>query len=239
MFFTDRHECKFVVTEARAAEVLRRVRPHVEPDEHARHSADHAYEIASLYLDDAFDSLYHETVEGRRDRFKLRVRSYAGLERDVFLEVKRRHDRVVQKLRCPVPRALLGAVLTGAIGAEGLPSRSRELAEFLRLASHLSARPRCTVRYRRQAFVCFEDRETRVTFDRQIAALPTDDYVVAHRDERYVPVAAGGVVLELKFTNRCPAWMAQTIRELQLPRRSFSKYCHAIDAIAGTRAMGA
>ena len=118
MTYQNRHECKFVVTERVAAEVLRSVRPHVEPDPFAATQPDHSYEIASLYLDDPFDSLYHETVDGRSERYKLRVRSYGTdhtrPERTVFLEVKRRHNSIVRKLRCSVPHSSLEGLLLGS-----------------------------------------------------------------------------------------------------------------------------
>lgn len=249
MPYSNRHECKFVVTEAVAADVLRSMRAHVAPDPFAALQPDHSYEIASLYLDDPFDSLYRETIEGRSQRFKLRVRSYGKgplhEQRIVFLEVKRRANRIVQKLRCPVPHDLLKGLLRGEnISRDAallqLPeSRRRALHEFLGLTAARGASPRCMVRYRRQAYVGCDDLATRVTFDRNLCTLATDVAGVHHRDPRYIPVQAGGVILELKFTDQSPPWMAAAIRRLQLRRRSFSKYCNSIDASRGKMDKGA
>ena len=240
MAYQNRHECKFVVTEAVAADVLRSVQPHVGPDPYAAAQPDHSYEIASLYLDDPFDTLYRETIEGCAERYKLRVRSYGddakNEARTVFLEVKRRYNSIVRKLRCPVPHDLLEGLLHGANithdeALSVLPDRYRPaLNEFLRLAAMRSARPRCTVRYRRQAYVGIDDLDTRVTFDRHLSTLPTESARVQHRDPCYIAVPTGGVILELKFTDRTPPWMAATIRKLELQRRSFSKYCSSVDA---------
>ena len=240
MAYQNRHECKFVVTEAVAADVLRSVQPHVGPDPYAAAQPDHSYEIASLYLDDPFDTLYRETVEGCAERYKLRVRSYGddakNEARTVFLEVKRRYNSIVRKLRCPVPHDLLEGLLHGANithdeALSVLPDRYRPaLNEFLRLAAMRSARPRCTVRYRRQAYVGIDDLDTRVTFDRHLSTLPTESARVQHRAPCYIAVPTGGVILELKFTDRTPPWMAATIRKLELQRRSFSKYCSSVDA---------
>jgi hypothetical protein len=134
--YRNRFECKFVVPESAVATVLRRVLPFVAPDPFAARRPDHTYTIASLYLDDQAQSLYRETSEGQSERFKLRVRAYDDdPAAPIFLEVKRRHDRVVQKLRCPIPRHLLPAVLAGECvelpGAS--PSKRASLAEFQRL----------------------------------------------------------------------------------------------------------
>lgn len=240
MIYQNRYECKFVVPEEVVADVINSVQPHVEPDPYAATQQDHSYEIASLYLDDPFDTLYRETIEGRAERFKLRVRSYGNdadqERRTVFLEVKRRYNSIVRKLRCPVPHDLLedllhGGNITRDESLSALPDMHRPaLNEFLRLSATRAAGPRCTVRYRRQAYVGIDDLDTRVTFDRHLSTLPTESTRVEHRDPCYIAVPTGGVILELKYTNQMPPWMAVTIRKLELQRRSFSKYCSSVDA---------
>jgi hypothetical protein len=240
MTYQNRHECKFVVTETVARKVLQCVRPHVEPDPYAAAQPDHAYEIASLYLDDAQYGLYDETIDGRAERYKLRIRSYGGAtlaaDRIVFLEVKRRFNSIVRKLRCPVRHDRLEDLLNGTNLSPDerlAPQSARHrpaMSEFLRLVAYRSAGPRCTVRYRRQAYVGIDDLDTRVTFDRHLSMLPTQLAAIKHRHRGYLSVPAGGVILELKFTDRAPPWMSATIRKLELHRRSFSKYCTSIDA---------
>ncbi|HEX6811134.1 MAG TPA: polyphosphate polymerase domain-containing protein [Planctomycetota bacterium] len=234
MTYHNRHECKFVVPEAIAARMLQRATPFVELDVHAAQRSNHGYPVASLYLDDARGSLYQETIEGMASRYKLRVRSYTDEPAaPVFLEVKRRHDRVVQKLRCAVPRALLPGLLSGRVTeVPGLSPRERaSLAEFLRLVQLRRAVPRCLVRYERQAFVDREQDDVRLTFDRRLSAMPHEDPTVRVHDARYATVPAGGVVLELKFTDRCPPWMLDSVRACELHRCSFSKYCRSVDAL--------
>lgn len=235
MTYHNRHECKFVVAEAMAARVLRCVQAFVRPDPHAAPRPDHTYPIASLYLDDTQNSLYRETVEGRPHRFKLRIRAYDD-ERDskVFLEVKRRHDKVVQKLRCPVPRACLPALLAGERDdVPGLrPVHAPALAEFVRLVRLQRAQPSVIVRYDRQAFVGHDDDEVRVTFDRRLAASAETTARVRLQEGHFEPLAHRGVVLELKFTDRCPRWLADAVRKCELRRTSFSKYCNSVDILA-------
>lgn len=234
MTYHDRHECKFVIGEEVAARLLRRVAPFLTPDPYAAKSPTHTYTIASLYLDDDFQSLYRETLGGLPYRYKLRIRSYSDApSTPIFLEVKRRHDRVVQKLRCPIDRRHLPALLGGEVDdlPDLTPQKRASLQEFLRLTKLRQARPKVTVRYERQAYVGRDDHEVRVTFDRRLAALPMAHAEVRMHDEHYETLRQAGVVLELKFTDRCPPWMLEAVRACELRRTSFSKYCTSVDGL--------
>jgi hypothetical protein len=231
--FRNRHECKFLVDEAVATRVVRAVQPFTAPDPHGGTRRDPRYPVVSLYLDDARRSLGRETVEGLANRFKLRVRSYGERDR-VFLEVKRRHDRVVQKLRCALPPARLAEALAGApiLPTDGGAAAAAALGEFQRLLLLRRARPVAVVRYDREAYVGRGDDEVRVTIDRGLRALATDAAELPGDDARYRPVPLPGVVLELKFTERMPHWMHAAIVANDLRRVSCSKYCRALAAIS-------
>jgi SPX domain protein involved in polyphosphate accumulation len=229
----DRHECKFVVPETVAGRVRQFLLPFVEPDPFAARWTDHTYPIASLYLDNAVNTLYRQTIEGRAHRYKLRVRAYDDHPgSQVFVEVKRRLDRVVQKVRCAIPRCCLPAVLAGNAAVPGVaPQQAQALQEFARLTVLQRAFPRLIVRYRRQAYVGRDEPDVRVTFDRQIGSSPESAPIVRHAG-RFEPIAVRGVVLELKFTDRCPSWLQDAVRSCELHRRSFSKYCHGVEAVS-------
>jgi hypothetical protein len=59
--------------------------------------------------------------------------------------------------------------------------------------------------------------------------------LVRVHDARFLTVPTSGVILELKFTDRIPPWMADAMRACDLRRRSFSKYCTSVDALTGRR----
>jgi hypothetical protein len=237
--FAQRHECKFTIPESIAARIFAQAAPFLAPDPHAAARPDHCYPICSLYLDGADLPLYRETVEGQHTRFKLRVRSYSDAPTmPLFLEIKRRIGGVVTKSRCPVARRALPAVLAGDVdGAHHLaPAKLRTLHEFVRLATLKRARPRILVRYDREAWVGVDDDAVRLTFDRRLRVLATDRAEVVVDGPGFVAVPMSGIVMELKFTNRCPAWMLDIVRRFELRRRSFSKYGNCIDRL-GTQAL--
>lgn len=232
--YRNRRECKFLVDEAVAARVVRAAQPFTAPDPHGADRRDPRYPVVSLYLDDARRSLARETVEGLAARFKLRARTY-GDGGPVFLEVKRREDGVVRKLRCPVPATRLADALAGATvaPASGRAADAAALAEFQRLLLLRRARPVAVVRYEREAYVGRDDDDVRVTVDRRLRALPTDRPELPRDDAGFRPVPLPGVVLELKFTDRMPRWMHAAVVANDLRRVSCSKYCRALDALAG------
>jgi hypothetical protein len=235
MTYRNRIECKFLVPEATAARVLRAVQPFVAPDPHAARAADHSYPVVSLYLDDDARSLYRETREGVARRYKLRIRAYDDDPRSpCFLEVKRRDDRIVQKMRCPILRASLPDLLAGA-PIHPTPDSARQRAvldEFRRLMALRRARPATLVRYQRQAYVGLDDQDVRVTVDRRLCAMPTDRMAIVFDGAGYRTTPMPGVVLELKFTDRMPPWMHGAIAANDLRRVSCSKYCISLDALA-------
>ena len=95
-----RYECKYLITEQQAARVRAYVLPYVELDPFAARSPQGRYQISSLYMDSDTLRLYHETLGGVKDRFKLRIRAYSDRYEDpVFFEVKKRCDRVILKER--------------------------------------------------------------------------------------------------------------------------------------------
>jgi hypothetical protein len=229
----QRFECKYLVTEAVAQSVRRFIAPVVQPDEHARHRPDCTYPIVSLYLDSPRLALGRETIEGLKDRFKLRVRAYdddpAGR---LFLEIKRRRNLVVQKQRCPLPRAQALALLAGRLEPPPAlaPAARVAFVEFARLMLQSEARPVTLVRYDREAYVGRFDQEARVTFDRGLRAARTSHADVRMAGPDFTVVEGRHVILEIKFNNRCPAWLDAVIKTHALRRRSYSKYCHALAA---------
>jgi len=226
----SRYEAKYLIPNSRAEEIRRYIQAWAEPDPHAAPDPEHAYRISSLYLDSPSLQLFRETREGRENRIKLRIRSYSQVEEDrVFLEIKRRLNRVVHKSRIAVPRPVARDILAGRHHALDLEGQELEDAlEFVRLMERLQARPVVHVGYRRQAYVGIYHPGVRITFDREIAwgAPGRSDVLVP--DTNVWPIEDLRVVLELKFNRTMPRWMQGIIHRFSLNRISFSKYGIAV-----------
>ena len=224
----SRYECKYLIGERRLPELREFIRPFVRPDEHALGRPDSRYPICSLYLDSRGLALYRQTREGNKNRFKLRIRSYADREEDpVWLEIKRRVNGVILKRRARVGRAAVRRWLrdgcSGPSPPGGLPA-----AEFARLSRDIGALPRVRVRYQREAYQSAGGDPVRLTFDTEVAYSPSPGAALEYGSGIWADTPVGDVILEVKFTDHFPNWIHSLIEAFELDRRSVPKYCLSV-----------
>jgi hypothetical protein len=237
-----RFELKYVLPERLAQAVRDAAAAYIQPDEFAVANPRSGYPVCSLYLDSPSMTLFQQTVEGWESRYKLRIRLYDNQPNSpVFCEIKRRRNQVIIKQRVQAPRDLVDLALSGQV--QSLRSRNLERAvtsdaqevwdEFWRLRAELRASGITYVVYRREAYVGRNDDNVRVTFDREIWGAP---YRPGERLKYPASGAAApiqGVVLELKFNERYPAWMHQLVTQFGLERCSVPKYVECVRAGRG------
>jgi len=245
----SRYELKYIIQEPTAHEVRAFSRNHLMPDPYASVANNYSYNIYSVYLDDPGLSLMNQTLDGLKNRFKLRVRFYDNNpNHPVFFEVKRRVNDVIVKVRAKVRRDAADRLMR-PFG--GWPDRSdlanpddersfTALSKFCQLRDKLGCGPAVLVAYNREAWCSPEDDSVRVTFDRMLEAAPyhPDDTFQLARNDRWIrPIMrVPGIVLELKFTDRFPNWMRQMVQTYNLFRTSMAKY---VTCQMGMEAYGA
>jgi SPX domain protein involved in polyphosphate accumulation len=219
---TSRYECKYFVSEQVASEIRQYVRPFLSLDPFSERSRDHKYSVYSLYFDSPGFRLYQDTIEGARNRFKLRLRYYDELgEGPVFAEVKKRNDQIVRKTRDRLDVATLAEVGSGQVHAIS--------NEFMERMMAVGARPTMRIRYRREAWECRGNSPVRVTFDTDLEhSLPTSPGL---RDAcpAWQTTPLDGIVLEIKFTQLRPLWLNHMIAHFQLDKQSIAKYVMSVD----------
>jgi len=223
----SRHELKYLVTEAQAVAIAERIRPFMLPD---RHSTTGAYSIVSLYLDSDDLRLCKDSLEGIKNRFKLRIRSYSDdPDAPCFFEIKRRVNQVIVKSRSRVPRGLAGPLLADAVRPSAVGSNEyKNLAQFLYYRQQIKAGPVVRVRYFRQAFDSRFADEVRVTFDRQLSLSITRTHELGLNGPGWQRVPERGVLLEVKFTHGYPVWVSRLVQEFGLQAQSMSKYVRLV-----------
>lgn len=239
----SRFELKYIIGEPTAHEIRHFARNHLMPDPFANPARGYAYNIYSVYLDSTGLSLMNQTLEGLRNRFKLRVRFYDGNpEHPVFFEIKRRVNDAIVKVRAKVRRDAAHRLM---YARDSWPERSdlanpaddrgfAALCKFCDLRDKLMARPQVVVGYNREAWCAPEDDSIRLTFDRVLEAAPyhPDHTFSLFRDDQWVRVPMPGVVLELKFTDRFPNWMREVAQTFNLRRTSMAKYVTCATSMA-------
>lgn len=231
---TQRLELKYIIPESLATRVRDFLLPFLEIDAFGATQPDKSYPVHSLYLDSPDLHTYHSTINGDRNRYKLRIRFYEGRpQAPAFFEIKRREDSAIYKQRCAVVREAVGEVMAGVLPGrsslvDGGPEAESALYAFCRLVNQLQARPIVHVAYRREAWYSYGNNRTRVTMDRKVRSCREPSIRLDANLTDPVMVFGDDVVLELKFTGRFPDWMRELVQVFGLEPCSAAKYVDGI-----------
>ena len=94
----SRHEMKYLISESTASGITQYVKAYTCLDRHSEFKPNNAYMINSVYLDSGNMSLCRESLDGNRNRFKLRIRSYTDdVDYPRFFEIKRRQSATIKR----------------------------------------------------------------------------------------------------------------------------------------------
>lgn len=233
-FQQQRFELKYLIQEAFAPSIRDFVSSYLELDDFAVGRPNFSYPVHSVYLDSDDLKTHQATVNGAKNRFKLRLRYYDDKPATpVFFEVKARVDNCILKQRCGVRREAVPLLVSGQLPApEHLFSKEPKhlvaLQRFNYLQQQINARPKVHNNYYREAWVSQHDNSVRVTFDRNVRIEPYFNASAIVEMENPVQVYAEYTILELKFTTRYPDWFKQMVRIFGLMQFSAAKYSEGI-----------
>jgi hypothetical protein len=231
----SRFEQKYIITEEVALQIRDFVRSYLELDENGVGKPNYSYPVHSLYLDSDDLKLYWSTINGDKNRFKLRLRFYNNNpDTPVFFEIKKRMNNCIMKQRGGVRRDAVDWLLAGHIPEQAHmvskdPKHLIALQNFCRLMQQIHARPKAHIGYLREAYVPHDDNSARLTMDREVRAEPELTARLSTKMEQPVLVWGKDVVLELKFTNRFPDWFRDLVRVFGLRQCGAAKF---VDGVA-------
>lgn len=219
----QRYEFKYLMDTRQLQAILAAMAPHMVPDEYSHSS------IRNLYLDTPDFRLIRRSLEKPVYKEKLRIRSYgrAGMDAEVFVELKKKYRSVVYKRRISMAQnQALGCVA----GTELWPD-SQIGAELAYAADfYKTLRPAVFLSYERDSYRGVEDENFRVTFDREIRY--RQEELTLDSDTWGIPILAPGqVLMELKVAGGLPLWMVHVLSAQRLFKTSFSKYGTAYENI--------
>lgn len=230
----QRFELKYQISEDLALAIRDFVSTHLDLDEYGASLPDWSYPVHSLYFDSDDLRLYHATINGDKNRYKLRARYYED-RRDapVYLEIKRRMNSTISKKRAAVDRDALGEIVRGHLpGPERLfyhdAKQQEALQSFFQDMVELRAGPKTHVAYRREAWISPHDNSVRVTMDRDVLSEPHPCARLKTEMHDSRPVFDNQVILELKFTNRFPVWFREMVRIFNLMQCGAAKYADGV-----------
>lgn len=223
----NRFEVKYLVATRAIPELSAELGEYVVPDPHS--GGAQGYGVFSIYWDSPELTFFWEKVEGLKTRRKLRFRRYLGGD-EVFIEIKQRQDRTVQKRRTvwSVERTAAAFRADGQLEWD-LAADDPVASEAMALAQRLRLQPRAGILYRRRALFGAYDRELRVTFDSRLQYRTAGLDIARPFDTGKYLLDPRATVMEVKYDHRAPVWLTKLARRHELRIIRLSKYCSAID----------
>ncbi|MCI8937907.1 MAG: polyphosphate polymerase domain-containing protein [Lachnospiraceae bacterium] len=217
-----RHELKFLVSDAQLEMIRYRLKLLMRQDLHQK---DGIYTVRSLYFDDFGNSCMEENENGIDNRRKYRIRIYDGNDGVIKLEKKIKCRGMTRKVSREISRKDCLLYMSGR--APLLAPDSAELEKELYAEMKMSGmKPVTVVEYERCAFV--EPRgNVRVTFDKNISGSEAIGHFLDKKIMAVPLLPKGNHVLEVKYDELLPEYIAQALEISVLQRTAFSKYYYA------------
>lgn len=233
-----RYEMKYLIPMDTFKKIREAVMPYVQYDEYGDEGH---YRVSSLYFESPDYKIYYETKNKLRYRQKLRMRVYNEVTAadSAFLEIKKKHGKIVNKRRTRVRLQDAYPFIYGQAAeiASSNPQVLKEVKSFMRL---YELRPKLVVSYDRQAFRGTVNPDLRMTFD-YFLTCRDEDLLLEKGSHGHYFVDPDLVIMEVKVDHSVPFWLAKIISELQCPPKSVSKYCTSMELldekIGGTATM--
>src|SRR5262245_57224096 len=179
----QRFELKYLISEDTALLVRDFVRSYLDFDEYSVGKPNYSYPVHSLYIDSDDLKLYWSTINGEKNRYKLRLRYYSTHpDSPVFFEIKARTNNTIRKQRGGVRQEFVANLLRGHLPLQEhlvskAPNQLVALQEFCHRAHLIQAKPRIHIFYMREAYVS-DDDQVRVTIDRKVYGDANREYAV-------------------------------------------------------------
>ena len=215
-----RHELKYFINPAEVEVLRARLRPVLALDSHC--VGGRPYVIRSLYFDDVADSAFNEKQAGVMHRDKYRIRIYNHSDREIFLERKRKLGDLIQKSSVQITRRLCEQIIDG--DPTGLQRSGNRLLQdvYVQMRTRL-LRPRVIVDYAREAYL-HPAEDTRITFDLNLRSGLSSIDLFNPRLPTVCPHDRNVEILEIKFNNYLPDYVAGLMHGIEAERSAVSKY---------------
>ncbi len=212
-----RFEMKYLLSAQQRDLVLQVMAPYMKLDQYGRSA------VRNIYFDTQDYLLIRRSIDRPIYKEKLRIRSYTTAQPDttVFVELKKKYDRVVYKRRTSLTEAEAMDWLCGGKPCVKPNQISAEVDYFMDYYKTLH--PTAFISYHREAYYAKDGSDFRVTFDDDILCRLDD---LSLRADAYgTPLLPEGkVLMEIKGTGGMPLWMAHFLSEQHIFKTSFSKY---------------
>ncbi len=209
-----RYELKFILSKEQAESFQKQIAPFMKIDKYGLTT------IGSIYYDTPAFTLINRSIEKPFYKEKLRLRSY-GLVKEhspVFLEIKRKNDKIVYKRRIATSESKAERFFREDEEFDG-EQISRELQAFKE--EYRVLEPKYLILYDRIAY--YQDKsDLRVTLD--MNPRYRVENLNLHTSLGGIPLLPEGeAILEIKVQHSIPLWLSEILTKQKIYKSSFSK----------------
>ena len=212
-----RYELKYMLTFEQKEKILEAVSPYMQLDKYGRTT------IRNIYFDTDSYRLIRRSIEKPTYKEKIRIRSYSQATADstVFVELKKKYDKVVYKRRLPLCESDAMSWVCREKACPVNTQVSREIDYFIDFYGKL--KPTVFLSYEREAYYDKGGGDFRVTFDDNILCRQKDVNLCSTTYGTPI-LPEGKVLMELKCSGGIPLWMVEVLSRERIYKTSFSKY---------------
>lgn len=220
----NRYETKFLLDRIQYEAMKKAIADRTVPD---RYCADGSfYTICNIYYDTPDNELIRRSLSRPTYKEKLRLRSYGTPKpgTEVFLEIKKKYDHIVNKRRTVIGLESARMLTEHRIKPEHLAFANEQvLNELYYFVNTYPVQPKVYLAYDRQAYAGAEDSELRITFDTNIRTRRYD-LGLEYGDYGRSLLNEGIWLMEIKCAGAMPLWLTRVLSENGIHKTSFSKY---------------
>lgn len=220
--FFRRVEKKYILTEEQYLKIKPIIEECLIQDEYGESL------ICNIYFDTKNYDLIRHSITKPVFKDKIRLRSYnvPSMDSDVFLEIKRKFDGVVGKRRIGMKLSDYYKYINKEINLLDTQIKS-EIDYYF---DFYDLEPKMFLSYYRCAYYDKNNRDFRITFDKDVIArnydleLEKGSYGINILDKNKY-------IMEIKTLGAIPLWLVKLLNELQVYPCGFSKYGEAYSQI--------
>ncbi|MBQ9531163.1 MAG: polyphosphate polymerase domain-containing protein [Eubacterium sp.] len=220
-----RYEKKYLITKDKLDEIMPVLLEYMELDPYCIGGKE--YRIYSIYYDTVNHDIIRHNSSKPYYKEKMRIRSYydkCSPDDTVFMELKKKSNGVGNKRRIKIKFKEIEPFVNEGILPQTNDYLSSQVAKELKyFLSRNKVAPALYVQYDRLALFGKEDKDFRMTFDRNLRTRRSN-FVLGESDEDELLLPENTYIMEIKILGSMPMWLAKLLSENELYSRGFSKY---------------
>lgn len=211
-----RKEEKYLLTSNQYEYLLNKINDQIEKDKYYESN------ICNIYFDTENFDLIKNSIEKPLYKEKVRLRSYnvPNINDKVFFEIKKKYKGVTNKRRIIVSLKEFNNYFQDNL----IPKCNKQIFnEIDYIMKNKKLKPKLFLAYNRISYLSKEDKEFRLTFDKNLRFRTLDlDLNMGDCGKKYFDDDT--YILEIKTSNAIPLWFVNVLSELKIYPQSFSKY---------------